>query len=537
MPKHDYKDSNARARETLAPLATPHSPGYAAAVIVDGVCIFEDFAGLASLSQQTPITADSVFPLGSITKTMVATLVHMLECEGKLSTGAGVNHYLPEFANMADITLQNLLDMQSGLPEIYTLMQLMGENGYGDYTHADACAYYAGIKTRCYCPGQLVQYCNANFMILARVLEVVTGQSYEKLLQNRIFKPLKMDSAGSYANPGSVILNGVECYEKDDSGTYVTGGPWHPNRGAGDCHARLEDVVKWMLFLLDAQQGDHALPSFITKRGRLADGTAMNYGNGFVHLEHRGMDFTGHTGSWAGLKTFFFLNHERRFACIMLSNHGGMDFYKTATELADIYLDAHMEPGPQMTRESDYSHLNGAYIDEASGDFLRLEWQHPDLIADYNNQDGLALTPRGGGRFVRDTGFMRISLHQSDEARLSMQVNGLHHDFRYISDAPLPHNDELCGVYENADLGIVHEIYTEEKEGSKTLKLRAGGEFNTSRAMTLTPKAPDIFLATLAIRGQENGLILAFRRNKHGAVTSYVVQQDRVRDLEFGRVE
>ncbi|MDX2207119.1 MAG: serine hydrolase domain-containing protein [Gemmatimonadales bacterium] len=136
-----------------------------------------------------PVTAATPFLIGSLSKPITATVLFQLVDEGRIDPSLPVVTYLPEF-RMADsvesarITVHQLLTHRSGIPRKAGLRDI-GR----DWTLADAVASLASVEPFS-APGTSYQFSNANHLVLGRLLEVVTGEPYATLAEQRVFKTL-----------------------------------------------------------------------------------------------------------------------------------------------------------------------------------------------------------------------------------------------------------------------------------------------------------------------------------------------------------
>jgi len=148
-------------------------------------------AGVTNLNTGQPVRTDTLFQLGSISKTWTATLVMQLVAEGNLDLDAPIRDVLPDFAlsnesAAASITMRQLLTHTSGIDgDIFT------ETG-----RADDCVekYVASLATaeQIFTPGLTWSYCNTGFVIAGRVIEVLRNMPWDAVLEKHIFAPLEL---------------------------------------------------------------------------------------------------------------------------------------------------------------------------------------------------------------------------------------------------------------------------------------------------------------------------------------------------------
>jgi len=169
--------------------------------------------GWANMAEKKPMRPDSVFWIASMTKPVTAVAVLMLQDEGKLRVEDPVAKYLPEFAslrtpsgNAANLTLAQLLTHTSGLGEA------SGEASRQARTLAELVPHYLAAPMQ-FEPGTQWKYCQSSINTAARVVEVVSGLSFDVFVEQRIFKPLGMKNTTFYPE-GRVRQRLVTAYAK-----------------------------------------------------------------------------------------------------------------------------------------------------------------------------------------------------------------------------------------------------------------------------------------------------------------------------------
>ncbi|MEV6008948.1 serine hydrolase [Streptomyces sp. NPDC051976] len=184
-------------------LAESGVPGAAVAVDVGGEVV-EAAAGVLSTATGVEATTDSLFQIGSITKTVTATLVMQLVDEGLLDLDAPARSVLPEF-RLADeraaqtVTVRQLLCHTSGFEgDVFT------DTGKGD----DCLERYVdalGGEAQLFPPGAMFSYNNAGFSVLGRIVEVLRGEPFDVCARTRLFAPLGMDHTA--CDPYEAVLH------------------------------------------------------------------------------------------------------------------------------------------------------------------------------------------------------------------------------------------------------------------------------------------------------------------------------------------
>ena len=166
-----------------------HIPGLSIAVSMPSGTVEESY-GLANVEYQQPVDKDSIFEIGSISKTFTAIGILMLQEEGKLSVNDKITNYFPQYPGWNEITLKHLLQHTSGIKELTDTEPFKSNQGK-DYTPQEVVAAIAREPLD-FEPGQKAKYSNTGCIILGLVIEKVTGISYGDFLAEKITKPLGM---------------------------------------------------------------------------------------------------------------------------------------------------------------------------------------------------------------------------------------------------------------------------------------------------------------------------------------------------------
>ena len=173
----------------LSGLLDPTLPGCSAAVAVHGQLVWAAAVGVADLSTGAALTTETRFDIASLTKQFTATVVLMLQREGTLSLGDPISSYvdgLPAWGR--SVTLDALMHHTSHVPDYW---KKLGEWGYGfetPATQADALRAIRAVSRLDTGEGYL--YSNSNYILLAQVIERVTGESYVDYVTRTLFDPL-----------------------------------------------------------------------------------------------------------------------------------------------------------------------------------------------------------------------------------------------------------------------------------------------------------------------------------------------------------
>jgi serine-type D-Ala-D-Ala carboxypeptidase/endopeptidase len=300
------------------------------------------------------ITEQNAFEIGSVTKTMNGALLSLLIADGKLKLDDRLAQFVavpvPSFEGK-EITLRHLVSHTSGLPALPPrFAPTDGSNPYVDVTEAIVVGSLADVKLTA-APGTNNSYSNWGAMLLSHVLSNVVGKNYEDLLRERLFSPLKMESA-FVALPASNAKDVNRLVQGHlQSGLETSRWDFPVNfSGVGGVRANLTDMVKYVQAQMkaagvaaNASAPDVALLRAL-KATHLAISDAGESGLGWMRAKLNGKTFLVHEGGTGGFSSFVAFDEAGTKGVVILSdtalsNIGGL------SSLGVHLLDAKMPLG------------------------------------------------------------------------------------------------------------------------------------------------------------------------------------------------
>lgn len=342
-------------------------PGVAVGVYLDGR---EDYVchGVTSIENPLPVDTGTLFQIGSTTKTYTGTAVMMLVEQGRVALDAPVRTYLPEFRLRdedvaANVTVLHLLNHTAGWAGDFE-----AETGYGD----DALAKF--VERLADAPqesglGERVSYNNASLCVAGRIIEVVTGQTYEAAIRDMIYEPLGLKEHAFFA--WDIMTR------RFTAGHALYGGelkvtPWYESRAGhppGTEHsASARDQIKWARFHMGDGGGVmrretlDQMQTLTTPKAETAQ--AQQFGITWMIRDFAGATVVSHGGSNRGHQSAFEMVPEREFAVTVLTNarHGS----ELNTEITDWVRAAYLglveeAPEPLALSTEDLAAYAGAY--------------------------------------------------------------------------------------------------------------------------------------------------------------------------------
>ena len=302
-------------------------PGMTAAVLHDGTR--EHAAtGVTNLDHPAPVTPDTRFQIGSISKVFTATAIMTLVDEGKLDLDTPVTAWVPDLplarkAGLETLTPRHLLNHTTGFEG-----DVFFDTGAGDDALAKGMERFAGIR-QWTVPGEVFAYCNTGFYLAGRLIEVVTGQRCEDAITERVIAPLGLDQTGfASADLVTVPTASGHTLKSRDAG-YAVYRPWALPRvvnAAGGIVSTVGDLLDFAEAHLRGgkRNGTRILSSASTRamRERTSRQGAIDvgFGIGWNLQQVGGVALAGHGGATNGFRAHLVTVPERGFALAMLTN-------------------------------------------------------------------------------------------------------------------------------------------------------------------------------------------------------------------------
>ncbi|MEV0113468.1 serine hydrolase domain-containing protein [Streptomyces sp. NPDC050844] len=373
--KFDLEHWQARFDELRA---AHHVPGAALAVLVDGE-IHELASGVLHRGTGVEVTTDSVFQSGSIAKVYTATLIMRLADAGELDLDAPVKEILPEFEAADEdathtITTRQLLSHTSGLTCDFTYDAGRGDDCLARYVEAAK-----GVAMDCR-PGAAISYSGIAYNVLGRIIEVLTGLTWDQALKERLFTPLALER--SMTLPEEALSYRVAMSHLGEPGQDPDPAPaWDLMPRSAGPYGRVlvsaGDVARLAKMHLDggtAPDGTRLLSARAVEemQRRVVDVpdkwtvSADGWGLGWTLYDWDGIAGYGHDGAAIGQYGYLRVVPHAGVVVSLLTNGGGARelyaalFRELLGDLAGVRMPDAFEP-PAQAPEVDFSRYVGTY--------------------------------------------------------------------------------------------------------------------------------------------------------------------------------
>jgi len=318
----DFQPLNGRIVEAMARL---HVPGVVVGIIHDGK---EHVAGsgVTNLDHPAPVGGDTLFQIGSTTKTVTATAVMRLVERGQIDLYAPIRSYLPELrlsdeAAAAGVTMHHLLTHTGGW-----IGDFFQDTGRGEDALETMVAKLADVP-QLTALGEIWSYNNAGFYLAGRVIEVLTGKPYEVAAKELVLDPLGMDR--SFFFPEEVMVHSFAVGHNVIDGTPTVTTPWPVPRSAnpvGGITSSAPDQLRYARFHMGDGTASNGIRILSPESMKLMQTPTMRADEGremglawFIR-DIDGVRIVQHGGGTNGQLSAFMFAPERDFALTILTN-------------------------------------------------------------------------------------------------------------------------------------------------------------------------------------------------------------------------
>ena len=415
-----------------------HMPGFSIAVIEDGRMVYADGFGARDPAKNLPATADTLFGIGSITKSFVAIAILQLAEEGKLSLDDPVSKYLPfEISRPGEpILIRHLLTHTSGVPNLGTSTVLISR-GLGEDTGvpmSSAADFFrfvnaAGAEVQ-YPPGEKYFYNNAGYRMLGAIIQKQSGLPFHEYVTQKVMRPLGMtrstfDTDKLFADPDHLVP-----HQRTADGAKPMPFPY-PNpvnntdfsflSAAGGITSSVTEMMPYLNMLID--KGRYPGGRLVSERS-MADMQKSHfgfpaeyfgpsaYGYGLtVTQDFLGTELVGHSGSISVSTAWFAVIPEKRIGVVMMGNSGGMGYTTIGHSVLAIMLGKDPQVAlPVVGLRDRMNRLEGTYSTYRNlstvhvvndGGLLFLKWSE--------DGDGVPLIPE-------DMSYRQLNFHTLSES-------------------------------------------------------------------------------------------------------------------------
>jgi CubicO group peptidase (beta-lactamase class C family) len=408
-----------RLRELAAShYASTDAPGAAVLVVDDGETLLREGFGMADLEMGVAIAPEMVFRIGSITKQFTAVAILQQVAKGTLALDDPLTKFLPDYPTHGKtITVEHLLTHTSGIRS-YTDMESFTGTMRRDMTPDEIIASFRDEPME-FDPGTKWHYNNSGYILLGKILEMVSGQSYEAYVEEHLFAPAGM-TRSDYGSATRIVPGEVEGYTQEGDGwrnaDYIS---MTLPYAAGSLLSTVDDLKRWNDAVLAGTLVSRDLLEKAFTSYRLADGSATHYGYGWATQEAGATRVIEHGGGINGFVTDSIMVPSEGVFVVVLTNREGRE--SNAEYVANLLLGEVLgkpRPKPVEMAAEALPVFEGVYL--FPGDVRRtITVEEGRLVSNREGGSKIPLEPLGDDRFLFSESFDGYRFHRDAAGKVT----------------------------------------------------------------------------------------------------------------------
>ncbi|QDV25930.1 Penicillin-binding protein 4* [Aureliella helgolandensis] len=302
-------------------------------IIRDGRVLLSKACGYTDNTKTHRIDDHTAFRLASVSKQFTAAGVLRLAEMGLLDLDDSVAEHLENFS-FENVSVRHLLNQTSGIPDEYMSLAEEHRETAGDIlTISTAVELVMWHSKSDYAPGDATEYSNTNYVLLAGVIEAVSGMSFERFMSEELFQPLGMNDTRVWnLLSDQRSPNQASDFDQIDDDRTPIEPTWLDGvAGDGAVFSSLNDFVIWDRFWYGNSRVSNTLLEQAFDRPKLKDGSRSDYGFGWVVERKR----QWHNGAWLGANTYIVRYPKTRSCLVVLDNSSNLRLDSIADEIEE----------------------------------------------------------------------------------------------------------------------------------------------------------------------------------------------------------
>jgi CubicO group peptidase (beta-lactamase class C family) len=531
----------------VAPLNRGDAPGLVLGIAQHGRLLYRRAVGMASLEMGVALTPTTRMRIASTSKHFTAMAVLLLAEDGLLDVEDPVQKYLPELPRLSanGPTLRHLLTHTSGWrghDELWAIAHGLTFTLPGPGLPAMARQSALNFE-----PGTHMVYSNGGYFLLAKIVERVSGQSFNDFLKARLFAPLGMHHTLSVQTDLDVVPGMAGLYMPAPGGGWRRGLYPCELDGGGSLVSTADDMLRWLAHMHGSEKivGSARSWALLSAPTTLSSGSQVNYGFGLARHPYRGVEIVHHAGAVLGAQSQMISVPSHGLDIIAMVNGAPVSPAALALKVIELLLgDALAAPEarplasafPALPGQRYHAPSTGCLLGFADvAGKLAMSWQAGEARP-MNQGDGklwLGLQDLPTNDLVLDTSDIdpqrapdALVLHEGGQPRRFERLPETAPDAASLAD-------QLCGDYTSPDLDATAHMALVDGKLLLTVQGRHG-----QHVCVLTPLSADVM--TLAsvdpVLAQLGKSILNVKR-KDGRVVGLQFATTRSRNIHLARQE
>jgi CubicO group peptidase (beta-lactamase class C family) len=520
------------------------TPGGVVGVIRDGRLIFTKAYGLADIDTKEPNTTSTLFNLASVSKQFTGAAILILANEKKLSVKDDIRKYLPGFPDYGyPVTIENLVHHTCGIRS-YDVLELMAGTLFSTQNQEEVYNLICKQKALNFTPGDEYLYSNSGYVLLADIIEKVSGMSFSRFVEEKIFKPLGMNHTVIFDYPEKSIINSASGHTWGDTEKFKRT-PEQNNTvvGESNIYISLEDFLKWDNNFYRNRLGEWDFAKGMTSRTTLRSGDTCYYAFGLEIAEHNGLRTVSHQGGTGDFTAQYVSIPSENFAVVCLFNIP-VDVTSLAYKITDLYIkgdqkqsDTQIKPEKAKVDSSMLDIYAGKYFDDNHGFGATISREGDHLIFDAPFQGRFELYASSDSSFFVTFADLKFIFSKNDKgaiAKLTILQNDQKFSLPYLGTNIFPlKGDELnkyAGDYFCDDINVTYPVLCKDNKLYVRFPESTAHFCKTGIETELISNHSDNFDSPVGG--------FQFTRDNNNEISGFLIKDlGRVRNLAFSRVK
>lgn len=414
------------------------------------------------------------FDLASVSKMFTGYAISWLIEQRQLSAKDDIRKHIPELPKYDHtITIDHLLHHTSGIKNFIQFLPISGWSFDDKVTYEQVLNLAYNQKELNFEPGAKYSYSNTGYLLLAEVVQRVTGLTFSEWIDKNIFEPLGMTSSFFMDDYSQVIPNRAYSYYDTQNGLeYKTSPNSYAVPGPSSLFSTTSDLAKWANYVDSGSDSVKAVFDRMFQKGMLNNDESISYGYSMHIAEFRGTKWISHEGYWFSFASLFVYFPEYHLSVVVLNNYAKSG-YNAVRELASLYIS---EPPLNNTANSadiDPTEVPRGIMDKYIGiykveptHYVDISFKEGELWWQATNDLPIVMTPKSDSVFIlKDNRGEIVTFHKNDSDQVvsmlyrgkscpKMQVN--HFDQNKIK--------EYLGDYMGEGMKTIYTISYEDNQ-------------------------------------------------------------------------
>jgi CubicO group peptidase (beta-lactamase class C family) len=378
--------------ETLACHTSSSNPGIAVRLEQSGKVIYSGVAGLANIQNKQQLKLDDVFQIGSVSKQFTAAAILQLTERDKLKLSNTLGDFIEGLPkDYSQVTIERVLSHTSGLPNYNNEPRI--RNIWHQERSLDGIIKEITKQSVIANSGELFNYSNTGYVLLGKVIEVISGLTYANYLKTHIFKPIQMNS--SYVIERGEGNTGITGYTSANDTPFKVDRSWVHASGA--IASTLEDMSLWHQALINGRVISKASYQLMITPALLNNGETSPYGFGLYNYPISGKMTINHEGWIPGFMTWSIYLPENDLYAVAFSNNDAK--HPGPLVLDMIAKQLNLSPSP-------ITYTNTGFAEDLVGKYqftdqriMTISQENNQFFAQINNEPKQRLTLRADKAF------------------------------------------------------------------------------------------------------------------------------------------